>query len=663
MAISRMFSMDKMKKIQSLFRHSLSTATSSSIIRRKLHPLGRMAGLHSTARSSLEMILAEAFSTEDVNEVATMSEEGVHLLLDFARCLEIPSVTNCSATDNFRSIDGVCNNLDYPHRGAANTAFKRLLPAEYEDDISLPVGYDQQVNGDPFTGPWPSARSVSAAIIKDLPTHSAVLNHLAMTWGQFINHDMNLFAEFETEQCEETCDIEEHNMMCYPIKVSPQDSVFGRNGPNNGECLPLTRSVGTCESEDFDMARQQIDQITHYLDGSVVYGSTQEAADRLRLFSGGLLEQGGVNGTLKGNLPFHSPTDSAPSPSGVPFFAAGDDRANENVALTIMHTIWLQQHNHIVTELAKLNPCWDDQRLYQEGRKIVGAMIQIVTYKEFLPLIFGEAGFNTFIGPYPGYSPNTDATIPNSFATAAFRFGHSLVRPEFTRLDKDDKPLDIGPLSLLESFFNPQQYFLSGGTDPILRGLMQDKSREIDEFLNRVLTEQLLASTSTGLGQDLASRNIQRGREHGQQSYRSFQEYCYKIYKVPSRFHSQGVAGRLRRLYGSIGFKDGIDLFAGGLAEERMTGSSLGPTFACIIGKTFADLRDGDRFYWENPDENVFTESQRDSLSKTRLSKVICDNADDITTIIPKAFEAGKEKQSCDSLPSIELNHWRDSCI
>ena len=651
-----------MKKTQSLSKPSLSTATSSSTIRRRLHPLGRIAGLHTTARTTFEMILAEVFGSADVHEIPAMSEEGVDLLLDFARCVNTPAAPNCSVTDKFRSIDGICNNLQYPNRAAANTAFKRLQPAEYEDGISLPVGYDQQVNGDPFAGPWPSARSVSAAVIRDLPLQSKVLSHLVMTWGQFTDHDLDLFAEFETEVCEESCDIEEYNQICYPIKVSPRDSVFGRRGPNRGECLPLTRSVGTCESENFDMARQQINQITHFLDGSMVYGSTQEVADRLRLFSGGLLKQSGVTSTLKGNLPFEYQADSEASDSGVPQFDAGDVRVNENVPLTIMHTIWLRQHNLIVTELAILNPCWDDERLYQEGRKIVGAMIQIITYKEFLPLIFGEDGYNTFIGSYPGYSPNTDATIPNSFATAAFRFGHSLIRPEFTRLDKDNKPLDIGPLSLRDSFFNPLQYFISGGTDPILRGLMQDRSREVDAFLNMVLTEQLFAPTSIGLGQDLASRNIQRGREHGQPSYRSFQEYCYNIYEVPSRFHSQGVEGRLRRLYGFTGFTNGIDLFAGGLAEERMSGSNLGPTFACIIGKTFADIRNGDRFYWENPDGNVFTESQRNTLSNIRMSKVICDNGDDITTIIPKAFETGQEEQSCDSLPSLDLDHWRDTC-
>ena len=51
------------------------------------------------------------------------------------------------------------------------------------------------------------------------------------------------------------------------------------------------------------MARQQINQIKNFLDGSMVYGSTQQVADRLRLFPGLLFKQGGVTGTLKGNLP------------------------------------------------------------------------------------------------------------------------------------------------------------------------------------------------------------------------------------------------------------------------------------------------------------------------------------------------------------------------
>ena len=82
-----------------------------------------MARLHSTARTTFELILADVFGSADV--------------------VNTPAAPNCSVTDKFHSIDGICNNVEYPHRAAANTAFKRLQPAEYEDGISLPVGYDQ----------------------------------------------------------------------------------------------------------------------------------------------------------------------------------------------------------------------------------------------------------------------------------------------------------------------------------------------------------------------------------------------------------------------------------------------------------------------------------------------------------------------------------------
>ena len=123
-----------------------------------------------------------------------------------------------------------------------------------------------------------------------------------------------------------------------------------------------------------------------------------------------------------------------------------------------MHTIWLREHNRIVRELAEINPCWDDERLYQEGRKIVGAIMQVITYKEFLPLLLGESGFDTFVGPYSGYSSDVNASNQNAFATAAFRFGHSLINPTFARLDNENKPLSIGPLGLREAFDNPLQF-------------------------------------------------------------------------------------------------------------------------------------------------------------------------------------------------------------
>ncbi|XP_065919490.1 myeloperoxidase-like isoform X2 [Dysidea avara] len=633
------------------FETFIATANTSSIIRQRIHPLGEVAAAHSTARTKMENVLGKAQSS---NTDGQLTEAEGNLMLEYAQC---PArVVDCSKIATalvYRTIDGVCNNYHtgYQLRGASNTAFKRLLGTAYDDDISLPVGFSQQASGNPFTGPWPSARMVSRVIDTDQPIFSTQMTHLAMTWGQFVDHDLDLFGEFATSACEESCEFDQTFPFCYPIKVEPSDPVFGVNGPNKGKCLPLTRSVGTCVNP-FQKARQQINQITHYLDGSNVYGSTKEVADSLRVFSGGLLKWSGSD-PLKGDLPFdpHDP---------VPHFVAGDVRPAENTALAIMHTIWLRQHNRLVTELAKVNSCWDDEKLYQEGRKIVGAMMQVITYKEFLPLLFGSFGFKKFIGSYLGYRPSADASIPNSFATAAYRFGHSLVRPQFARLDNNNKPLSIGPLNLRDSFFSPTQYFLSGKTDPILRGLMQDTSREVDKFVTSVLTTQLFVLPNSNIGQDLIARNIQRSREHGTPSYRKFQQACYKKFGVPSPFQNSTTEQKLKAIYGNYGFLTGIDLFVGGLAEKRMPGAELGPTFACIIGKTFADLRNGDRFYWENP--GVFTSAQRSCLGQVSLAKTICDNSDGITSIIPRALQLGQSQQSCSSLPSLNLAYWKTKC-
>lgn len=69
---------------------------------------------------------------------------------------------------------------------------------------------------------------------------------------------------------------------------------------------------------------------------------------------------------------------------------AGDDRANENLHLTTMHLILARQHNRLAAAFRELNPQWDDETVYQEARRVVGAQMQHITYTEFLPAIIGE---------------------------------------------------------------------------------------------------------------------------------------------------------------------------------------------------------------------------------------------------------------------------------
>ena len=68
----------------------------------------------------------------------------------------------------------------------------------------------------------------------------------------------------------------------------------------------------------------------------------------------------------------------------------GDVRVNEQTGLTILHMLMLREHNRIADILAKLNPSWNDENIYQEARRILAAKIQMITYNEWLPLIIGR---------------------------------------------------------------------------------------------------------------------------------------------------------------------------------------------------------------------------------------------------------------------------------
>ena len=483
----------------------------------------------------------------------------------------------------YRTYDGTCNNFFFPLNGAAVTPFPRLLPAEYEDGISAPVGLGQALSGDARSPPWPSPRLISWKVVRNSSESApSGITHMVMQWGQFLDHDIDLSPVFDVE-----CGCS-HTRRCIPIPVDVHDGMFGNDTVNSGKCLSFSRSIPACQLESAaSLPRGQINQVTSFIDGSQVYGSSQELALSLRLMTGGLLKQGGRAKSHKGNLPFQEERTEG---GVLPFFIAGDERANEQTGLTVMHTLWLREHNRITRDLAAINPCWDDERLYQEARKIVAAQMQKISYDEFLPTIFGDY-MDTYVSKYSGYNPFVNASIPNSFAAAAYRFGHSLIRNQLLRLDENFTATAIGHLPLARAFFNPVAYFEGRGTDYITRGLMVDISNPVDEFLNSVLTSKLFSKKPGELGGDLASLNIQRGRDHGLPSYRSWQRYCQRVFPGHNAtFGDSSTEQLLRQLYGERGFREGMDLWVGGLAEERLPGAQVGPTNACILGVTFSRL-------------------------------------------------------------------------
>ncbi len=174
-----------------------------------------------------------------------------------------------------RSADGTCNNLENPRRGAASTAMRRLIPSRYDDGVSRLQGTLQSqglsFSPGPFSPPKPSPRVVSLGIIGDRIVNETQFSHILMQWGQFMDHDLDAIPEFE--DCPSGCEVEEETCVPFPVPEDDRDVMVSRVNGDNRSCHTFRRSIPVCEeSTSHEMTpREQINAITHFIDGSMVY--------------------------------------------------------------------------------------------------------------------------------------------------------------------------------------------------------------------------------------------------------------------------------------------------------------------------------------------------------------------------------------------------------
>jgi hypothetical protein len=489
----------------------------------------------------------------------------------------------------FRTFDGTLNNLQHPEWGSAGEALIRTAAAEYADGVSAPAGSDR-----------PSARLISNELVNEVEElfSDRNLSAFAYAWGQFIDHDIDLTTNAQPSEP-------------FPVAVPVGDEFFDPQG-EGGKTISLNRSkydpaTGTTTP------REQINDITAFIDGSMIYGADAARALALRTLSGGRLK------TSEGNLlPYNTaglPNDSGGAPADE-MYLAGDIRANENIELSSIHALFVREHNRWADRLARAHGSWSDERIYQEARRMVVAELQAITYNEFLPALLGPGALSR----YRGYDASVDPGVANEFSTAAFRLGHSMLGSDVEFLDNLGEEVHE-EVELREAFFNPE-LVKETNIGPILKYLASDPSREIDNVINGEVRNFLFGPPGAG-GFDLASLNIQRGRDHGLADYNATR-VAYGLKPVTDFDEITSdveVQATLRELYGNV---DNIDLWVGGLAEDHVSGGSLGPTFRAIVSDQFERLRDGDRFWYERD----LSRSERSLVNSTSLADVIRRNTD-----------------------------------
>lgn len=94
-------------------------------------------------------------------------------------------------------------------------------------------------------------------------------------------------------------------------------------------------------------------------------------------------------------------------------FDAGDIRVNENVVLSTLHTIFVREHNRMVKVIKKINQFLSDDQLFQGGRNYVIALLQKITFKDFLPIMIGPKAYSEMIGEYKEYNSSVNPNIAN----------------------------------------------------------------------------------------------------------------------------------------------------------------------------------------------------------------------------------------------------------
>uniref|UniRef100_UPI0037E74494 dual oxidase 1 n=1 Tax=Semicossyphus pulcher TaxID=241346 RepID=UPI0037E74494 len=418
------------------------------------------------------------------------------------------------------------------------------------------------------------------------------------------------------------------------IPVPKGDPVFDPSATGK-VLLPFQRRLWDKDSgQSPGNPRIQVNMVTAWIDGSSIYGPSTSWSDSLRSFSGGLLTSGSER-----NMPSQTtgrsfmwsaadPTTGDNSPEGL--YVLGNAWANENLFTAAEGIIWFRYHNYVATKLHGEHPEWSDEKLFQNARKTVVATFQNIALYEWLPGYLGDKK----LPPYPGYQKFVDPGISPEFEAAAIRFGITMAPPgvymrnrtcQFRKTVNTDGSLSPA-MRLCNSFWKRQRVNVKTGQD--VDDLLMGMASQIAEREDNVVVEDLrdfMYGPMRFSRTDLVAMTVQRGRDFGLRGYtevrhaldlppvKTFEDINPELNSTNPKLF-QDIA----ELYDRDVSK--LELFPGGLLESA---DGPGPVFSAIILDQFERIRNGDRFWFENKHNGLFTDEEIQMIRNVTFRDVL----------------------------------------
>ncbi|XP_060030545.1 dual oxidase 1 isoform X2 [Erinaceus europaeus] len=527
--------------------------------------------------------------------------------------------------------DGWYNNLMEHRWGSKGSRLQRLVPASYADGVYQPLGEPH----------LPNPRAVSNIAMRG-PAGQASMRNRTVLGVFFGYHVLSDLVSVERPGCPAEF---------LNIRIPPGDPVF--DPQQRGDVvLPFQRSrwdPGTGQSPS--NPRDLTNDVTGWLDGSAIYGSSHSWSDALRSFSGGRLASGGdpafPRGAQQPLLMWTAPDPATGQRGPAGLYAFGAERGNREPFLQALGLLWFRYHNLCARRLAARHPRWGDEQLFQHARKRVIATYQNIAMYEWLPSFLRQTP-----PKYAGYRPFLDPSISPEFLVASEQFLSTMVPPgvymrnascHFREVHNGNSSVSRA-FRVCNSFWNRKHPSLKKAEDVV--ELLLGMASQIAEREDHVVVEDVrdfwpgpLKFSRT----DHLASCLQRGRDLGLPSYAKARE-AVGLPPItswqdinPSLFRSNGTAQVLEAtaaLYNQDLSR--LELLPGGLLESH---GDPGPLFSTIILDQFVRLRDGDRYWFENTRNGLFSEEEIAEIRNTSLRDILVAVANmKPSTLQPNAF-------------------------
>ncbi|XP_013163275.1 PREDICTED: peroxidase-like [Papilio xuthus] len=428
-------------------------------------------------------VIYDTFSGREVGVQRPMSNSTQDLLNGLSLFYQIRpwctiDVPECSPYEP-RRVDGTCNNLHYPTRGATFTPYHRLLPS----NNAMNGGLRTSITGLPL----PNARKLRVSLLSDGRVHNKhytqlVTNHLLMMTGDITSAHDTINYILVTTSC---CFTEGLNPTCMPINVPSNDVHLRESGIR---CLNLTRALTYqrlgCAPNT--LPPERINTSPPLLDISNMYGINSIGVNQSRLGTDGLLRFEVDKG--KEWPPTGAPICLANElPQETYCYNGGNPGLNAPLGIQLVGLWHFRSHNHIARILAQLNPCWGDERIFLTARDINLAFYQHIIYYELMPEVLGydlllknKVIFDTY-GHVDDYDDSLEPRVSIEYVIAT-RWFHTMQEGRLQLFDSQGKFLN--ELDMMDYTLRTGALRVNNTVDGVTQGSFRQPCAGSDLFVD-----------------------------------------------------------------------------------------------------------------------------------------------------------------------------------